>query len=154
MSLSTTRKLDFFYNSFGRGDLRFWVDGETALSYPSRTGSVSAVSGLVNACPIGTRYLCDGPADPVPDEADTMFVVEKPGKPWKIRLWPYPVPPGHAKVDGILIHPDGSKGHQKDGNGTMGCIGTLDNAEELRIFLLGHFANPDADCIAVEINRI
>lgn len=115
-------RAQFYFNKLGRGFLKLIIDGEDHISIASRTGSIGIDGALKNHIPLATRYICDGPVDPVEAEKELMFIDGQDGRPWKQRLWPYPVYPGHTKVDCILIHPDGGKG------GTSGCIGTLTNA--------------------------
>ena len=151
MPLSPNVRVEFFFNPLGRGNLRLVQDEKTLLFIPSRTGSVGTDGKLKNAIPVARRYICDGILDPVESEKDLMFVLGKPGRPWKQRWYPMPVPQGHEKIDGILAHPDGSKNHIKDGNGSEGCCITQDNAVEWVEWQEEYWSHEDALIIPVEI---
>jgi len=121
----------FWYNNLGRGDLVLVVNGDEVMKFPSRTGSIDHNGKLINALPV-KRYYCIKPSEmPVGVEYDKMYVKGKEGSGFKIRLF---TELSEKAWTHFLIHPDGSYLNLHDGNGTLGCIGTMDNAPGFRLY--------------------
>jgi hypothetical protein len=155
MPLSPSVRAYFFYSAkTGRGPLKLIVDGDEVISYFARCGSVGNDGVLKNATPLGMRYICDKPVLPATSELDLMTVKGQPGFGWKQRLWPRPVPVGHERIDGILIHPDGSKGNLRDGNGSDGCAVFSHNGMEWYDWMADYWSKPEPLIIPIEIGLI
>lgn len=146
-------RVQFHYNRVGLGDLILTVDDSELLRYTCRTGSIGLDMNLKNAIPVQPWYLCSGPEAPVKAEENLMFVKGCYGIPWKQCLWPIPEYSAHARTGNhYLIHPDGSKEHLKDGNGTDGCIGLVgSNGAPFYHYMRAHFAYPEPAIIPVEV---
>lgn len=135
--INTKYSLEFVYDKMGYGDLHFLRNGSSKRIWACRSGSINNFGKLVNFIPNQPWYICSPPEEAHSSEIDKMWVKNFKGEKetpqaWKWRLWPYPTHRGHEKTSHILIHPDGSLGNMRDGNGTRGCIGLKNNGLLLR----------------------
>jgi len=106
------KRLKFFYDSRGRGELELYKDDKVIDRYHCRTGSIDKNGKLVNALPITTYCLSDKSIDTTEEAMSVVAGIAG----WKIRLWRVSKG-GQLEFTHLLIHPDGGKG------GTLGCIG-------------------------------
>ena len=135
--------LDFNYNKKGRGVLRLHNDSIIPFDIEARTGSINTDGKLVNPITPGDWT---GRAVPV-ETTEPGMIWEGWDVGWKWRLW---TPEGVWSR--YLIHPDGDgKGKGNSGNGTLGCIGTQGQAEELRERL--DWIMPKQEIVPVYINQ-
>lgn len=149
MIISATVKAWFHYNNLGRGQLRLTHNGAPLMNFLARTGSVGHDGKLKNSIPVQPWYLCTGPERPVESEEYAMYIPTEIGFGWKHRLWPIPVPAGHERMGGYLIHPDGRL------PGTMGCIGTVgSNAMEWFYWMDTWFTDHNEIIIPLEVKVI
>lgn len=111
----TDARIEFAYDSIGRGELRVIRNGRRVWHGKARTGSVNARGRLVHACPPG-RYAVVEPAIYNADVPGMRYRGE-PG--WWVRLWE-PAGKGKWASTHLGFHFD------EGGNGTKGCIGTVD----------------------------
>ncbi|CAK0764296.1 hypothetical protein CCP3SC15_300011 [Gammaproteobacteria bacterium] len=110
----------FAYDNRGFGEIILKTDAGNYASWAARTGSINPEGDLVHTIAPATWFLCDKSVS----TTEPGMVID-PGKGWKGRLY-------HEGENGImeythyLIHPD------QHGNGTKGCIGTKETAQDLR----------------------
>ena len=147
VSIDKTYMLDFFKDKRGYGDLVLFEGKKTMAVTYSRSGSIDHDGTLKNSINHHKWYLCGGPEAPFgEEEANKMWVKGKPGKPWKQRLWPIPVPGDHDPVSRILIHPDGGL------PGTGGCVGPQDtNAMDFYYFFKWYFLKKNHGIISLSV---
>jgi len=139
-------RFTFGYDKRGYGYLVLFEKHRIKAQWYCRSGSCNWRGTLVNAIEQKTWFINSGPEVPAPQERHKMYIEDAPGRPWKIRLWPYPTYSGHDPISRYLIHPDGNK------SGTAGCIGTQNsNAEDLLKFFDDFFLNNPTELIPVRV---